>query len=856
MIYNFLPVDLVFFGSAVLSLFIALVIILKHAEPGGTAFALVMISVSLWLVFRVFEGVAESISDKVFWAKFEYLGIATLPAFYFIFASQFSRKDRWITTKNLLLFSVIPLLTLVLVFTNDMHGLIWSNIRPSNTPGIDNLIYTHGVFFWIYWVYSYIFLAWGIYRLISTFLNFSKIYRVQIAIMVITTLIPWVGNLLYVLGKSPVRGMDLTPLGLALSGLILTISLYRGQIFEITPMTRNLIFDSMQEGILVVDLGGKISDANAAVQKILDVPVKDLLKKQFRSALERYPHLIENLDKNEQGKFEICLDEAQQKYVQVSCSMIVTNVNPSGSLIVFQDISKRKKLEIYEREQRSYADALASVAATLNSSLDLDVVLERMLEVLEDVVPHDAASVVLLDDEEQMHFVKLKGYDKFGAKEAVEGLHLSIDDIPDFRNMAADRTAVLVSDTKFHPAWVQNAYSQWIRSYIGSPIVVNGNVIGFINVDSSTPNQYTEEHAQRLKVFADAAAIAVQNARYVDELKHNNQDLSLLFEIGREMTQNFGTKEIIDGLVKKMAHFPGMDIFNIALIDPDSNKLNLNIYHPASQSTRSLLIPVRMEYGILREVIERKELSYHPDYSFDNIPQELQDILEIPVKELHSVLGIPLLRENQVIGLISVISRKVDAMSKQQIQLFETIASQVSVYLHNVFMYDRMKELAIIDELTGIYNRRFFYIAANKEITRSVRYKKDLSFILIDIDHYKEVNDHYGHLAGDKVLQRITQVIQKELRTSDVFARYGGEEFLILLSDTPGDAAFAVAERIRQKVAALRVHYDEEEISVTISLGVTSLTKSRNNLQEIMAVVDQALYSAKQKGRDRVDYIA
>jgi diguanylate cyclase (GGDEF)-like protein len=101
-------------------------------------------------------------------------------------------------------------------------------------------------------------------------------------------------------------------------------------------------------------------------------------------------------------------------------------------------------------------------------------------------------------------------------------------------------------------------------------------------------------------------------------------------------------------------------------------------------------------------------------------------------------------------------------------------------------MYDRMKELAIIDELTGIYNRRFFYIAANKEITRSVRYKKDLSFILIDIDHYKEVNDHYGHLAGDKVLQRITQVIQKELRTSDVFARYGGEEFLILLSDTPG----------------------------------------------------------------------
>jgi len=292
------------------------------------------------------------------------------------------------------------------------------------------------------------------------------------------------------------------------------------------------------------------------------------------------------------------------------------------------------------------------------------------------------------------------------------------------------------------------------------------------------------------------------------------------------------------------------------LIDDDNKNITLNVYHPASQSTKSVRIPIRMEYGILREVIERKELTYRPDYSFSNIPGALQDIFEIPVQDLHSVLGIPLFRENQVIGLISVISTQVDALNKQQIQLLETIASQVSVYFHNVFMYDRMKELAIIDELTGIYNRRFFYIAANKEINRSIRYKKDLSFVLIDIDHYKEVNDHYGHLAGDKVLQRITQVIQKELRTSDVFARYGGEEFLILLSDTSGNAAFEVAERIRKKVEALRVNYDEEEISVTISLGVTRLTKDRSSLHEIMAVVDQALYSAKQKGRNRVDYIA
>ncbi len=165
-------------------------------------------------------------------------------------------------------------------------------------------------------------------------------------------------------------------------------------------------------------------------------------------------------------------------------------------------------------------------------------------------------------------------------------------------------------------------------------------------------------------------------------------------------------------------------------------------------------------------------------------------------------------------------------------------------------MFERMKELAIIDELTGIYNRRFFYMAANKEIERSKRYKKALSLILIDIDHYKDVNDHYGHMAGDKVLQKITQYIQKELRSADIFARYGGEEFLILLSDTTGQDAVLVAERIRTTIKSLHVRYNEEEITVTISLGVTPNDRERNTLQELIAVVDQALLRSEAKRQE------
>jgi len=116
MIYHFLPVDLLFFNAAIISLFVAVIILIKRVEPGGTAFAAVMLSLALWLIFRVCEGVSEEIPQKIFWAKFEYLGIATLPVCYFIFVSQFSRKDRWITKGNLIILSLLPVLTLVFGF--------------------------------------------------------------------------------------------------------------------------------------------------------------------------------------------------------------------------------------------------------------------------------------------------------------------------------------------------------------------------------------------------------------------------------------------------------------------------------------------------------------------------------------------------------------------------------------------------------------------------------------------------------------------------------------------------------------------------------------------------------------------
>jgi len=854
MIYYFKPIDLLFFTAAIISLFIAIITLIKRTKPGGVAFACIMFSVFFWLIFRVLEGVADNYADKVFWAKFEYLGIATLPVFYFVFASKFSRKDKWVNKKNLILMLIIPLITIMLVFSNEQHHLIWSNISPSANNGMEILVYEHGLFFWIFSVFSYILLMTGVMRLVNTFLGYPREHRFQVIILIIATLVPWVGNLFYLLGRSPIQGMDLTPIGLAFSGLVLAFSLYRGQIFEVVPVARNIIFDNMQEGILVLDMHENVVDINNAACGILNVSAKQILRKTIGETLSAFPHLLKELQNSENQKFEICLDNKTQTYLQINSSTIVTNLNPAGRLIVFQDISKRKRLETYEQEQRKFAEALAHVAATLNSSLELDVILERMLDCIHEVIPHDAANIALLENGRKMRFVKMKGYEKFRSKKAIQSLNYVIDDIPDFKRMAKEKIAVVVSDTNTYPNWVVNPEVKWIRSYIGSPIIVEDKVIGFINVDSQTPNFYNQEHAQRLKVFTDEAAIAIQNARYVEELKQRNQELILLYEVGMAMTEGLDIHEVVSGLFKQVESLKNIDLFLLGLFNKD-NKYPLYLYNSEDKTTQMIEIVPDLQNDLLKQMLDKKTTVYVQNYKKEDIPPELKKLKNYPIENIRSSVNIPLLEAGEIIGIMTAGNRREGGFNEKQIRFLETIASQVAITLQNVIMYDRMKELAIIDELTGIYNRRFLYLAANKELDRSRRYKKDLSMILIDIDHFKEVNDHFGHLAGDKVLQKITQVTQTELRSSDVFARYGGEEFLILLADTDGEAAVMVAERIRCSMESLRVKYIDDEISVTISLGVTKLSPERETLQEIIATADQALYEAKQKGRNRVEYI-
>ena len=163
-----------------------------------------------------------------------------------------------------------------------------------------------------------------------------------------------------------------------------------------------------------------------------------------------------------------------------------------------------------------------------------------------------------------------------------------------------------------------------------------------------------------------------------------------------------------------------------------------------------------------------------------------------------------------------------------------------------------LETLAAIDFLTGVYNRRHFETLARAELARCQRYMRPLSVLMIDIDHFKAVNDRLGHAAGDRVLQNVTAISQAAKRDADVVGRLGGDELAILLPETTAIAAAQFAERLRNQVRDTKAVVHGEKVTITVSIGVAAASSRTSGMESLLGQADQALYEAKQSGRDRV----
>jgi diguanylate cyclase (GGDEF)-like protein len=222
---------------------------------------------------------------------------------------------------------------------------------------------------------------------------------------------------------------------------------------------------------------------------------------------------------------------------------------------------------------------------------------------------------------------------------------------------------------------------------------------------------------------------------------------------------------------------------------------------------------------------------------------------------IRSQLAVPMTSQGKTIGILSAESPDLDSFGERDEHSLAILANSAALALENAFLHQQMEQLTISDELTGIYNYRFFKLRLEDEMRRSVRYGQSLSLIMIDIDWFKRFNDTYGHETGNRLLREIVRVIADCVRDVDILARYGGEEFIIILPQTGQAEAYKIGERIRQRIADSRFEIGpdgKELVKVTVSIGISCYPENGRGENDLVESVDQALYRAKGAGKNLV----
>ena len=220
---------------------------------------------------------------------------------------------------------------------------------------------------------------------------------------------------------------------------------------------------------------------------------------------------------------------------------------------------------------------------------------------------------------------------------------------------------------------------------------------------------------------------------------------------------------------------------------------------------------------------------------------------------LKSHLTLPLAVEGEIIGCISLNSDQPNAFDAQDLQFFSVIGYQMAATLKHFQRFSSIQSMAIYDNLTGLYNRRSFEERLGIETQKSFYGSTPVSLVMVDIDHFKKVNDTFGHLEGDKVLCEIASLLKTSVRKKDIVVRYGGEEFILILSGAGLEEAAMIAERIRRLVESTPVQIEQAHINLTVSLGISNFPIHRpQSKEELVKMADLALYAAKRGGRNKV----
>ncbi len=316
------------------------------------------------------------------------------------------------------------------------------------------------------------------------------------------------------------------------------------------------------------------------------------------------------------------------------------------------------------------------------------------------------------------------------------------------------------------------------------------------------------------------------------------------------LNQALTLEEVFNCVLKNVSRIVSTDTINILMVENGVARIvcHADYRQTASvsdSSLSSLLLPVDTTHNLQRAALSRQP------YRIDEI-HGAPWVRTASTAWAHSNLVAPILIKDNIAGFLSLLSAAPAFFNDSHAERLMAFANQAAIAIEKVQLIEQLNQLATTDPLTGISNRRNLFAQGERELERARRYQAPLAAVMLDIDHFKQINDAWGHAVGDQVLREVALVCTHSLRQTDIIGRYGGEEFAILLPQLTLTGACRAAERLRQAIANHTFTAGDGALHVTVSLGVAGLSAAELTIHNLLDKADQALYHAKHHGRNRV----
>jgi len=401
-----------------------------------------------------------------------------------------------------------------------------------------------------------------------------------------------------------------------------------------------------------------------------------------------------------------------------------------------------------------------------------------------------------------------------------------------------------------HPLLIRDHYSEETQRlgfeplrHVGSmcavPMILYDRAVGVMEVYSPREHAFDEGHVELLRVLASEASIAIENARLFMEEQKRSRQLTLINNVSSHAITTLNPDEMLAQIVVEIEKGLTYDHIGIAILDYSTKELVVQA--EAGKRRGSVGHRISLGEGVVGQAARTGQVALVREVNATTPRMILPGSV--------ASIALSVTYGEQVLGVLYLESSEPCDFPEQEVLLLRTLADLFAGALHNALTFQKAQEQAITDGLTGVKTHRFLMEALSAEWKRSTRANRPFALVLMDLDRFKFVNDFYGHLEGDAVLQRVGHILEQNCRRSDVVARYGGDEFVILMPETSVEQARQLASKLRSWVASDPLLRDK---NITASFGIAGFPVHGATPQELIQVADSSMYLSKHQGGNAV----